>query len=120
MTKVRSEPSVDRNRLEARVRGSVCGHRRPPARATEGEHGLGQQESNGETRLAYILGVPLAEEVIRQWPQMQEVVRTSQLVGDVEGNFPELTLEVGRRLQLDDGVVVEWTCDTATGASTET
>jgi hypothetical protein len=74
-----------------------------------------QEESNGETRLAYILGVPLAEDVIRQWPQMKEVVRTSQLVGDVEGNFPELTLEVGRRLQFDDGVVVEWTCDYGDG-----
>ncbi len=74
-----------------------------------------QQESNGETRLAYILGVPLAENVIRQWPQMREIVRTSQLVGDVEGNFPELTLEVGRRLQFDEGVVVEWTCDYGDG-----
>ena len=73
------------------------------------------QESNGETRLAYILGVPLAENVVRQWPQMKEVVRTSQLVAAVEGNFPELTLEVGRRLQFDDGVVVEWTCDYGDG-----
>ena len=43
-----------------------------------------QQESDGATR-----------------------VPTSRLVADVEGNFPELTLEVGRRLQLDDVVVVE-------------
>jgi hypothetical protein len=48
---------------------------------------------------------------VRQWPQMGEIVRTSRLVADVEGNFPELTLEVGRRLQLDDVVVVEWTCN---------
>jgi hypothetical protein len=27
-----------------------------------------QQESNGATRVAYILGVPLAEYVVRQWP----------------------------------------------------
>ena len=76
-----------------------------------------QQESNGETRLAYILGVPLAENVIRQWPQKRSEIanRTSQLVGDVEGNFPELTLEVGRRLQFDEGVVVEWTCDYGDG-----
>ena len=67
-------------------------------------------ESNGRTRLAYILGVPLAPDVERQWPQMGEVVRTSKLIGEVEGNFPELTLEVGRRLYLDeDIVVVEWT-----------
>jgi hypothetical protein len=36
-------------------------------------------------------------------------VRTSRLIADVEGNFPELTLEVGRRLHLNDVVVVEWT-----------
>jgi hypothetical protein len=73
------------------------------------------KESDGATRLAYILGVPLAEHVVRQWPQMGEIVRTSRLVADVEGNFPELTLEVGRRLQLDDVVVVEWTCDYGDG-----
>lgn len=73
-------------------------------------------ESNGRTRLAYILGVPLAPDVERQWPQMGEVVRTSKLIGEVEGNFPELTLEVGRRLQLgDDVIVVEWTCNYGDG-----
>jgi hypothetical protein len=70
---------------------------------------------NGATRLSYILGVPLAENVVRQWPQMGEVVRTSRLVADVEGNFPELTLAVGRRLRFDDVVVVEWTCDYGDG-----
>ena len=74
-----------------------------------------QQQSNGETRVAYILGVPLAENVVRQWPQMGEIVRTSRLIADVEGNFPELTLEVGRRMHLDDAVVVEWTCDYGDG-----
>lgn len=73
-------------------------------------------EMNGRTRLAYVLGVPLADDVERQWPQMGEVVRTSKLVGEVEGNFPELTLEVGRRLRIgDDVVVVEWTCDYGDG-----
>lgn len=46
---------------------------------------------------------------------MGEVVKTSELVGSVEGNFPELTLEVGRRLQLDDVIVVEWTCNYGDG-----
>ena len=46
------------------------------------------QESDGATRVAYILGVPLAENVVRQWPQMGEIVRSSKLVADVEGNFP--------------------------------
>lgn len=72
-------------------------------------------EPNGATRLSYILAVPLAENVVRQWPQMGEVVRTSRLVADVEGNFPELTLAVGRRLRFDDVVVVEWTCDYGDG-----
>ena len=73
------------------------------------------QEPTGATRLAYILGVPLAENVVRQWPQMGEIVRTRQLVADIEGNFPELTLEVGRRLHLDDVLVVEWTCNYGDG-----
>jgi hypothetical protein len=40
-----------------------------------------QQKSDGATRVAYILGVPLAENVVRQWPQMNEIVRSSKLVG---------------------------------------
>ena len=75
----------------------------------------GRQDSNGATRLAYILGTPLAENAVRQWPQMREIVRSSRLIADVEGNFPELTLEVGRRLRFDDVVVVEWTCDYGDG-----
>jgi hypothetical protein len=72
-------------------------------------------ESSGATRVAYILGVPLAADVERQWPQMREVVRGAELVAQVEGNFPELTLEVGRRLRLDNVVVVEWTCNYGDG-----
>ena len=74
-----------------------------------------QPKSNGKTRLAYILGVPLADDAVRQWPQMGEIVRTSKLISDVEGNFEELTLEVGRRHQLGDVVVVEWTCNYGDG-----
>jgi hypothetical protein len=74
-----------------------------------------EQESNGASRIAYILGVPLADDVVRQWPQMREAVHTANLIADIEGNFPELTLEVGRRLRLDDVVVVEWTCDYGDG-----
>jgi len=73
------------------------------------------QEANGETRLAYILGVPLAANVVRQWPQMGEIVRTRTLIGSIEGNFAELTLEVGRRLRLGDVLVVEWTCNYGDG-----
>ncbi len=69
--------------------------------------------SGGHTRLAYILGVPLAPDCQRQWPQMGEVVRGADLIGHVESNFPELTLEVGRRLALGDVIVVEWTANYA-------
>ena len=74
-----------------------------------------QPDSDGATRVAYILDLPLAEHVVRQWPQMGEIVRTRQLIAEVEGNFPELTLEVGRRLHLGDTVVVEWTCNYGDG-----
>jgi hypothetical protein len=46
---------------------------------------------------------------------MGEVVRGAELIAQVEGNFPELTLEVGRRLHLEDTVVVEWTCNYGDG-----
>jgi len=74
-----------------------------------------QPESNAESRLAYILDVPLAEDVVRQWPQMGEIVRTNSRIAEVEGNFPELTLEIGRRLHLGDVVVVEWTANYGDG-----
>jgi hypothetical protein len=77
--------------------------------------GTNQPESDGATRVAYILGVPLAEDVVRQWPQMGEIVRSSKLVAEIEGNFAELTLEVGRRLRLGDVVVAEWTCNYGDG-----
>lgn len=54
-----------------------------------------QQDSNGATRVAHILGVLLAENVVRQWLQMGEKVRSRGLVAVVEGNFLELTPEVG-------------------------
>ena len=75
----------------------------------------GDGDADGATRVAYLLGVPLADDVVRQWPQMGEAVHTRRLVAEVEGNFPELRLEVGRRLVLDDVVVVEWTCDYGDG-----
>jgi hypothetical protein len=71
--------------------------------------------SNGQTRLAYILGVPLAPDCQRQWPQLGEVVHGRDLIGEVEGGFQELTLGVGRRLQIDDIVVVEWSCNYGDG-----
>jgi hypothetical protein len=64
--------------------------------------------ANGQTRLEYILGVPLADNAVRQWPQMGELVEGPELIGSVERNFEAVTLEVGRRLSLENIVVVEW------------
>jgi len=71
--------------------------------------------SDGETRLAHILDVPLADDIERQWPQMGEVVRGRELVAAVEANFEALTLKVGRRLRLGDVVVVEWSANYGDG-----
>ena len=76
--------------------------------------GLGNP-TNGQTRLAYILGVPLAERCVRQWPQMEELVQGRKLIETVEGNFEEATLEVGRRLRLGDVIVVEWSMNYGDG-----
>jgi hypothetical protein len=72
--------------------------------------------ADGATRLAYILGVPLAEDVVREWPQMGEVVRGRELIGAVEGNFEELTLAVGQRRRFGDFLIVEWSNDYGDGA----
>lgn len=49
-------------------------------------------EANAVTRLAYLLGVPVAANVERQWPQMGEVVRTRELVARVRSS-------TGRRMR---------------------
>lgn len=72
--------------------------------------------SDGETRLAFILGVPLADDVVRQWPQMGEIVRGRELIGEIEGTFEELTLAVGARHRVGDLLVVEWSNDYGDGA----
>ncbi len=72
--------------------------------------------SDGSTRLAYILGMPLAEDVVREWPQMGEIVRGRELIGAVEGNFEELTLAVGERRRFGDFLLVEWSNDYGDGA----
>lgn len=72
--------------------------------------------SNGETRLAHILGVPLADDVVREWPQMGEIVRGRELIGSVEGSFEELTLAVGERRRFGDFLIVEWSNDYGDGA----
>jgi hypothetical protein len=72
--------------------------------------------SDGSTRLAFILGLPLAEDVVREWPQMGEIVRGRDLIGTVEGSFEELTLAVGERYRFGDFLLVEWSNDYGDGA----
>jgi hypothetical protein len=72
--------------------------------------------SDGSTRLASILGVPLAEDAVREWPQMGEIVRGRDLIGAVEGHFEEFRLAVGDRRRFGDFLLVEWSADYGDGA----
>ena len=72
--------------------------------------------SNGSTRLAYILGVPLADGAVREWPQMGEIVRGRDQIGAVEGHFEDFKLAVGERRSFGDFLLVEWSADYGDGA----
>lgn len=72
-------------------------------------------EAAHETRIERILGVPLAEDAVRQWPQSGELLRGRARIGEVESRFVGLRLGVGRRLAFGDTVVVEWTTDYGDG-----
>lgn len=64
-----------------------------------------------DTRLERILGVPLADDATRQWPQSGEVINGRQRIGEVESHFEGLRLAVGRRHACGDTLVVEWSTD---------
>lgn len=68
-----------------------------------------------DTRLERILGVPLAEEAKRQWPQSGEVIDGRDRIGEVESHFEGIRLGVGRRHRLGDTLVVEWSTDYGDG-----
>lgn len=68
-----------------------------------------------QTRLEQILGVPLAANAIRQWPQSGELVRGRDRISEVESHFSGLRLAVGRRMAWTNTVVVEWTTDYGDG-----
>jgi hypothetical protein len=68
-------------------------------------------EAAHETRLARVLGVPLAEDAVRQWPQSGEAIRGRQRIAEVESHFVGLRLGVGRRHACGDTMVVEWSTD---------
>jgi hypothetical protein len=72
--------------------------------------------SAGSTRLVYILGVPLADAAVREWPQMGEIVRGRDQIGAVEGHFEEFRLAVGERRRFGDFLLVEWSADYGDGA----
>jgi hypothetical protein len=65
------------------------------------------EETTYRTRLEHILGVPLAEDVVRQWPQSGELIRGRARIAEVESHFEGLRLGVGRRLACGDIFVVE-------------
>jgi hypothetical protein len=73
------------------------------------------EETTDRTRLEYILGVPLAEDVVRQWPQSGEIIRGSTRIAEVESHFEGLRLGVGRRLACGDILVIEWSADYGDG-----
>jgi len=68
-----------------------------------------------QTRLERILGVPLAESAVRQWPQSGELIRGRGRIAEVESHFVGLSLGVGRRYTLGDTLVVEWSGDYGDG-----
>lgn len=68
-----------------------------------------------DTRLERILGVPLADDAKRQWPQSGEVINGRARIGEVESHFEGLRLGVGRRHRCGDTLVVEWSTDYGDG-----
>jgi ketosteroid isomerase-like protein len=72
-------------------------------------------EALHQTRLERILGVPLTEDAMRQWPQSGEVIRGWERIAEVESHFGGLRLGVGRRHACGDTVVVEWSTDYGDG-----
>ncbi|WP_406400860.1 hypothetical protein OH805_17640 [Streptomyces sp. NBC_00879] len=73
------------------------------------------EERAYQTRLERILGVPLAESAVRQWPQSGELIRGRSRIADVESYFVGLRLGVGRRHACGDTLVVEWSTDYGDG-----
>ncbi|HLN79015.1 MAG TPA: nuclear transport factor 2 family protein [Nocardioidaceae bacterium] len=73
------------------------------------------EQPTHETRVERVLGVPLAEDAVRQWPQSGEIVNGRRRIAEVESHFEGLRLGVGRRHHLGSTVVVEWSTDYGDG-----
>jgi hypothetical protein len=71
--------------------------------------------STHQTRLERILGVWLAEDAVRQWPQSGEVIDGRARIDEVESHFVGLKLGVGRRHVFENTIVVEWSTDYGDG-----
>jgi hypothetical protein len=82
--------------------------------STTGGEQMSQTQSH-ETRLERVLGVPLADQAVRQWPQSGELLEGRERIAEVEGHFDGLRLGVGRRYLLGDVLVVEWSTDYGDG-----
>ena len=74
---------------------------------------VGRQRAG--TRLERVLGVSVAPDAVRQWPQSGEKIVGRRRIEDVESQFVGLRLGVGRRIVTEDAVVVEWTTDYGDG-----
>lgn len=72
-------------------------------------------EKAGTTRLEWILGIPLAHNAVRQWPQSGELIRGRDRIAQVESHFVGLRLGVGRRHACGDTLIVEWSTDYGDG-----
>ena len=72
-------------------------------------------EAAHQTRLERILGVGLAEDAVRQWPQSGERIDGRARIGEVEVHFQGLRLGVGKRHACGDLIVVEWSTDYGDG-----
>ena len=73
------------------------------------------EQSHHETRVERLLGVPLATEAIRRWPQSGEVIRGKSRIAEVESHFQTFRLAVTRRHSCGAVVVVEWSADYGDG-----
>jgi hypothetical protein len=68
-----------------------------------------------DTRLERVLGVPLADRAVREWPQSGELIEGRARIAEVESHFDGLRLAVGRRYACGDTLVVEWSTDYGDG-----
>jgi hypothetical protein len=73
------------------------------------------KQSTHETRVERLLGVALADDAVRRWPQSGEILRSKARIVEVESHFRGLRLGVTRRHALGDVIVVEWNSDYGDG-----